>query len=64
MLQRGPEGGVGHTDSAAMTFGNGHGSMTLWTNASDRVRVLSLGLCAGDKMWTAGAKVEVAHDHG
>jgi hypothetical protein len=47
-----------------MTFGEGHGSMTLWTNASDRARVLSSGWCAGDKMWTAGAKVEVAHDHG
>lgn len=47
-----------------MTFGNGHGSMTLWTNASDRARVLSSGSCAGDKMWTADAKVEVTQDHG
>jgi hypothetical protein len=47
-----------------MTFGEGHGSMTLWTNASDRARVLSSGWCAGDKMWTAGVKVEVAHGHG
>jgi hypothetical protein len=47
-----------------MTFGNGHGSMTLWTNASDRATVPSLGLCAYDGMWTADTKVEVAQDHG
>jgi hypothetical protein len=63
-LQRGPEGGVGHTDSAAMTFGNGHGSMTLWTNASDGATVLSLGPCADDGMSTVDTKVEVAQEHG
>ena len=47
-----------------MTLGNGHGSMTLWTNASDGATVLSLGPLADDGMSTVDTKVEVAQEHG